>query len=134
MSPLGIARHRGRHRRLSSSAITALYRQKDAATVAAIKYATEVTELQQQLDTAGITISGLLLDAEEAQREITRLTAALANATTVRIAAGVRDIAPDDEPTHPIDVRKIRAEHAADAANPAVYVPMRLAAVEAGRL
>lgn len=87
MSLLDIARSRGRHRGLASaelrSELDAVSRQKDAATIAAIRYATEATELQQQLDKAGITISGLLHDLGEAQREIDGLRAALANATSV---------------------------------------------------
>ncbi|MFF1341078.1 hypothetical protein ACFVYT_24695 [Streptomyces sp. NPDC058290] len=127
--------HRLPSRQQLAADLKAVNRQKDAATIAAIKYATEATELQQQLDEAGITISGLLHDLEIARQEGIRLQAALDNATTVSVASAVRDITPGDEPTHPIDVRKIRAEYVADATDPAVYVPMRLAeAVEAGLL
>lgn len=98
MSVLGIARPRGRHRRLSPSEVTALHRQKDAATVAAI-----------QLDAAGIRLSGALWDLEEAQREITSLKAALANATSITPRPATRDIDPDDQPTSPtgINVRPL---------------------------
>lgn len=109
MSLLGIARPRGRHRRLSPSEVTALHRQKDAATVAAIHYATLAEERLQQLDAAGIELSGALWDLEEAQREITSLKAALANATSVTPRPAIRDIAPDDQPTSPtgINVRPL---------------------------
>lgn len=127
--------HRLPSRSQLAADLRACHRQKDAATVAAIKYATEVTELQQQLDAAGIEISGLLHDLEIARQEGIRWQAALANATSVRIASGARDITPGDEPTHPIDVSEIRSKCAADASNPAKYVPMRLSAVvEAGLL
>ncbi|MFI8448194.1 hypothetical protein [Streptomyces erythrochromogenes] len=109
-----IGRQRGRHRRLTSAEVAALHRQKDAATLAAIKYATEATELQQQLDEAGITISGLLEDLRVEREEGSRLKAALANATSVSVACGVRDIWPGEEPTHPhgLDVRTLRARFA----------------------
>jgi hypothetical protein len=129
--------HRLPSRQQLAADLKACHRQKDAATVAAIKYATEATELQQQLDAAGIELSGARLDLEEAQREIRRLTAALANATSVTLSAGVRDITPGDEPTHPhgIDVRKLRAEHGTASTNPGEYAPLRLsAAAEAGLL
>lgn len=95
--------------------LKACHRQKDAATVAAIKYATEATELQQQLDEAGITISGLLEDLETARKEGIRLQAALDNATSVSVATGSRDIWPGEEPTHPqgLDVSTLRAQFAA---------------------
>ncbi|WP_405531592.1 hypothetical protein OG592_27305 [Streptomyces avidinii] len=114
--------------------LKAVNRQKDAATVAAIKYATEATELQQQLDEAGITISGLLEDLETARKEGIRLQSALDNATSRSIPATFdRDIWPGEEPTHPIDVSEIRARHG--SADPAAYVPMRLAPeVKAGLL
>ncbi|MFE3583742.1 hypothetical protein [Streptomyces vinaceus] len=75
--------HRLPSRQQLAADLRACHRQKDAATIAAIKYATEAEERQQELDAAGITISGLLLDLEEAQREIQSLRAALANATSV---------------------------------------------------
>lgn len=93
--------HRLPSRQQLAADLKACNRGKDAATVAAIKYATEVAELQQQLDVAGIRISGLLYDAEEAQREIDGLRAALANATSVTAPASQRGIALDDQPTNP---------------------------------
>lgn len=104
MSMLHIPRPRGRHRRCTPAEAAALHRQKDAATPAAIKYATAATELQQQLDAAGVTISGLLWDQKEAQREIDGLRAALANATSVSTPAAVRDVAADEQPTSPTGV------------------------------
>lgn len=71
--------------------------------------------LQDQLDRAGIDYSGALHDLEEARGEIRRLAAeairlqaALDNATSVDVAAGVRDIDPDDQPTQPMDMREVR--------------------------
>ncbi|WP_327300430.1 hypothetical protein [Streptomyces goshikiensis] len=129
----GTGLHRLPSRSQLAADLKACHRQKDAATVAAIKYATEVTELQQQLDAAGIELSGVRLDLEEAQREIRRLTAALANATSMTVAVGLRDVTPGDEPTHPIDVSDIRARYG--STSPAEYTPMRLsAAAEAGLL
>ncbi|MGW7329690.1 hypothetical protein ACWGIU_14070 [Streptomyces sp. NPDC054840] len=125
MSLLDIARQHGRHRRLSSSEVAALHRQKDAATVAAIRYATEATELQLQLDAAGIRISGLLEDLRVEREEGSRLKAALANATSLSVDCGTRDIWPGEEPTHPIDVSEIRARYG--STDPAAYVPMQLA-------
>lgn len=70
--------------------------------------------LQDQLDAAGIDLSGVRLDLEEALKanarlndEVIRLQSALANATCVDVAAGHRDIDPDDQPTQPIDVRTL---------------------------
>lgn len=124
---------RGRHRQTPAelrAELAAVKRQKDAATVAAIKYATEVVELQQQLDAAGIQISGLLEDLRVEREEGSRLRAALANATSVTVSCGIRDITPGDQPTEPTDVRQLRARFAGPV--PA-YVPMFLAhAVEYG--
>lgn len=44
--------------------------------------AAENGQLQRQLDTAGIELSGARLDLEEAQQELAALRAALANATS----------------------------------------------------
>lgn len=113
MTRLGIARPLGLHRLPSRwqlvADLKACHRQKDAATVAAIKYATEAEERQQELDAAGITISGLLLGLEEAQRENAGLRAALANAAATSLPAGQREVEPDDQPTHPagINVRPL---------------------------
>jgi hypothetical protein len=91
-------------------------------------------ELQQQLDTAGIELSGLRLDLERARAEGIRLRTALDNATTVHVAAALtRDIWPGEESTHPIDVSEIRARYG--STDPAAYVPMRLSdAAEADAL
>ncbi|WP_412078980.1 hypothetical protein ACLF6K_37185 [Streptomyces xanthophaeus] len=119
MSLLHIARPGGKHRSASRPQIAAdldaCRRQKDAATIAAIRYATDAKELQQQLDTAGIELSGVRLDLEEAQREITRLTAALANATSVS------DLGqhPAVTETQPIPVLPL---HQSPLANPA-HIP-----------
>lgn len=141
MSLLYIARARGRHRHLSPAELlaelTATRRQKDGATIAAIKYATLAEERQRQLDEAGITISGLLLDLEIARQEDIRLQAALDNATRVTVAASwTRDVSPGDEPTHPqgIDVSPLRARFGGVSTSPAEYVPLQLSAAAASRL
>lgn len=142
MSLLDIARARGRHRHLSAAELlaelVATRRQKDGATIAAIKYATLAEERQRQLDEAGITISGLLIDLETAREEGIRLQSALDNATHVTVVASwTRDISPGDEPTHPqgLDVRQLRTEYGTASTSPAEYAPMRLsAAAEAGLL
>ncbi|KOU17057.1 hypothetical protein [Streptomyces sp. WM6349] len=66
-------------------------------------------QLERQLDAAGIELSGLRLDLEEAQQELTELRAALANATSVTAPAAVRNIDPGDLPTSPtgINVRPL---------------------------
>lgn len=113
MSLLDIARARGRHRLLSPAELlaelTATRRQKDSATIAAIKYATLAEERLQQLDAAGIEMSGLRYDLGEAQREIDGLRAALANATATSSPASQREVGPGDEPTSPtgINVRPL---------------------------
>lgn len=125
MSLLDIARAQGRHRGLSPAQllgkIARLERALTRAKFTAITYAAEATDLraerdqlEQQLDAAGIEISGLLLDLTTARQEGIRLRAALANATSVSVAAGARDITPGDEPTYPqgTDVTTLRAQFA----------------------
>lgn len=118
--------HRLPSRSQLAADLKACHRQKDAATVAAIKYATAATELQQQLDAAGIEISGLLLDLAMARQEGIRLQAALDNATSassLSLHAAVTE-------TQPIPVVSQPA-----STSPAEYVPMRLpAAAEADLL
>lgn len=142
MSFVDMVRTSGRHRGLSPvqllQKIARLERAVTRAKFAAIAYATEATDLraerdqlEQQLDAAGIEISGHLHGLEIARQEGIRLQAALDNATSVSVASGVRDIWPGEDPTYPIDVSEIRARHG--STSPAVYVPMRLsAAAEAG--
>ncbi|MFZ3473151.1 hypothetical protein ACODT3_10545 [Streptomyces sp. 4.24] len=98
--------------------IARLERAVTRAKFTAITYATEAAELQEQLDVAGITISGLLHDLKQeraarktADQEGIRLKAALDNATSISVAVGSRDIADDDQPTHPTgtDVRPLWA-------------------------
>lgn len=146
MSLLDIARAQGRHRGLSPVQlllkIARLERAVTRAKFTAVTRAAEAAELEQQLDAAGIEISGLRYDLEQeraarkiAEEEGIRLKAALDNATSVSVAAGIRDIWPGEEPTHPIDVSEIRARYGTASTNPAEYVPMRLsAAAEAGLL
>ncbi|MFI5985107.1 hypothetical protein ACIBEA_30100 [Streptomyces sp. NPDC051555] len=146
MSLLDIARAQGRHRGLSPAQllgkIARLERALTRAKFTAITYATEATDLraerdllEQQVDTAGIEISGLLLDLATAREEGIRLKAALDNATSVHVAAGVRDITPGEDPTHPqgLDVSRLRARFG--GTRPIEYVPLHLAAAaEEGRL
>lgn len=137
MSLLDIARAPGRHRGLSPAQllrkIGRLERAVTRAKFTAITYATEATDLraerdqlEQQLDDAGIKISGLLLDLDRARNEGIRLKAALDNATSVHVSAGIRNIDADDQPTHPIDVSEIRARFGTASTNPTEYVPMPL--------
>ncbi|HEY9369091.1 hypothetical protein [Streptomyces sp.] len=62
------------------------------------------TQLQNQLDAAGIELSGTRLDLDQAQHHIKALEARLANLTAVSSPAGERDIDPGDEPTQPVRV------------------------------
>ncbi|MFD5678381.1 hypothetical protein [Streptomyces sp. NPDC127040] len=90
-------------------------RQKDAATVAAIKYATEATELRKQLEELAGQVFGLQGQLELAQLEGIRLQSELANATSESAPARfARDIWPGDEPTYPngLDVTTLRARFA----------------------
>ena len=86
MSLLDIARPGGRHRsatiRELHNRITALQTSRRELKATAARLAHDRQLLERQLDTAGIERSGLLLDLEEAQREIRSLRAALANATS----------------------------------------------------
>lgn len=137
MSLLGIVKAQGQHRSLPAWKLRSLL--QDAVLRAELAEITS-EERQQQLDAAGIEISGLLYDLEQeraarqtAEQEGIRLKAALDNATSVSVACGTRDIWPGEDPTHPIDVSEIRARHG--STSPAEYVPMRLsAAAEAGHL
>ncbi|MFD5678401.1 hypothetical protein [Streptomyces sp. NPDC127040] len=141
MSILDIARAPGRHRGLSPAQlirkIGRLERAVNRAKFTAITYATEATDLraerdqlERQLDAAGIEVSGLRLDLDTARKEGIRLQAALDNATSVHVRAGIRDIDADDQPTHPIDASEIRARFG--SSSPAEYVPMPLS--EAGAI
>jgi hypothetical protein len=140
MSLIDIVKAQGQHRGLPAWKLRSLLQDAELRVELA-----EITseERQQQLDAAGIEISGLLYDLEQeraarktAEEEGIRLQAALDNATSVSVAAGTRDIWPGEEPTHPIDVSEIRARYGGTASSsPAEYVPMRLsAAAEAGLL
>lgn len=88
--------------------------ERDELACALVRETTRSQLLQDQLDQAGIDYSGALEDLREAREtnarlndEVTRLQAALANATRIDVAAGHRDIDPDDQPTQPIDVRPL---------------------------
>ncbi|MGW3321082.1 hypothetical protein [Streptomyces virginiae] len=123
MSLADIVRAQGQHRGLPPRKLRTIAYNAERRTEAAEAAA---EELQQQLDTAGIELSGLQLDLETARAEGIRLRAALDNATTVHVAAALgRDIWPGDEDTHPIDVSEIRDRYG--STDPAAYAPMRLA-------
>ncbi|MFE2140249.1 hypothetical protein ACFXA3_00520 [Streptomyces sp. NPDC059456] len=140
MSLADIVRPHGRHRgatiRELHNRIEALQTSRRVLKSNMAALAAENSLLQRQLDTAGIELSGARLDLETAEREGIRLQAALDNATRLSVRASwARDIDPGDEPTHPIDVREIRARYGAASTNPAEYAPLRLsAAAEAGLL
>lgn len=98
-----------------------LRREIDEATCQLVALATEVDthraardeleaerdRLEGQLDAAGIEVSGLRLDLEQANAHIKALQAQVANLTAVSVPAGERDIDPSDQPTHPVDVRPL---------------------------
>lgn len=111
----GTGLHRLPSRSQLAADLAAVHRQKDAATIAAIKYATEATELRKELEEVHARLFGLQGLLEIAQLEGIRLTSELASATAVTIpATWVRDITPGEEPTHPqgLNVRTLRAQFA----------------------
>lgn len=114
--------------------LKACRREKDTAEVAAIRYATEATELRKELQELHAQLFGLQGQLEIAQLEGSRLRSELANATRSTVPATfARDIWPGEEPTHPIDVSEIRARFG--STDPTAYVPMRLSeAAEADAL
>lgn len=111
----GAGLHRLPSRQQLAADLKACHRQKDAATIAAIKYATEATELRRELEEVHAQLFGLQGQLEIAQLEGSRLQSELANATRVTVPATfARDIWPGEEPTHPqgTDVRTLRAQFA----------------------
>lgn len=113
MSIADIVRPGGKHRvpsvRELQRHIAELQLSRRILKATAHRLAVDNGRLERQLDAAGIELSGARWDLEEAQREITSLKAALANATSVTPRPAVRDIAPDDQPTSPtgINVRPL---------------------------
>lgn len=118
MSLLGIALAQGQHRGLPPRKLRSLLQDAELRAELA-----EITcgGLEQQLDAAGIEISGLRYELEQEQtarkiavQEGIRLQAALENATSVSVACGVRDIWPGEEPTYPqgLNVRTLRDQFA----------------------
>lgn len=113
MSLLGIARPLGKHRvptiRELQRQITELQLSRRLLKATAHRLAVENGQLERDLDKAGIKLSGALYDLEEAQREITELRSALANATSVTTPPAVREVEPGDAPTSPtgINVRPL---------------------------
>lgn len=112
----GVGRHRGK-------SPVQLRRELDEATCHLVAMATEInelraerTQLEQQLDEAGIELSGARNDLDIADREQRRLQDAVrawearwANAHPVSVPAP-RDLRPSDErPTVPTDVSSVRA-------------------------
>ncbi|MEU8525305.1 hypothetical protein AB0C77_06830 [Streptomyces sp. NPDC048629] len=88
-----------------------LRQELDEATCHLVAMATEIDahkaaerRLEDQLDAAGIELSGLRLDLDHAQQQNRALEARLANLTAVSSPAGERDIDPGDEPTQPVRV------------------------------
>ena len=112
----GVGRHRGK-------TPAQLRAELDEATCHLVALATEIDELraernqlEQQLDAAGIELSGARHDLRTADNECKRLEAAVtawecrwANAHPIRVPAP-RDLRGDDErPTAPTDVSSLRA-------------------------
>lgn len=111
----GAGLHRLPSRQQLAADLKACHRQKDAATVAAIKYATEATELRRELEEVHARLFGLQGQLEIAQLEGSRLQSELANASHVTVPASwARDVDPGDEPTYPhgLNVRTLRARFA----------------------
>ncbi|MGW7053071.1 hypothetical protein [Streptomyces sp. NPDC054887] len=75
-----------------------------ALTTAIGEFQAERNQLEAQLDTAGIELSGAREDLAAAHRELTELRAFKANVTAVDSPTGHRDIDPDDQPTHPAGI------------------------------
>lgn len=130
----GLARHRGK-------SPMQLRAELDEAVCALVALTTEVDTLraerdllEQQLDQAGIDLSGALEDLRAERAETLSLQAVLDNATATAVPPSHRDVDPDDQPTHPagIDVRDLRARfavgpvvslwHSPQAADPA-HIP-----------
>ncbi|MEU0393867.1 hypothetical protein ABZ208_13990 [Streptomyces sp. NPDC006208] len=111
MSILDTVRGHGRHRGKTPAQ---LRRELDTALCELVGAATRIGELwaernqlEHLLDQAGIELSGIRLDLDEAERELTELRAFKANVTAVSQPAGQRDIDPADQATAPIDVRPL---------------------------
>jgi septal ring factor EnvC (AmiA/AmiB activator) len=102
----------GQHRGKSPAQ---LRRELDQATCDLVALATrlyEVTEertrLEEQLDAAGIELSGVRLDLCTTEAELAAVTARLANATAITVPPAVRDTSHSaDQATQPINVRPL---------------------------
>jgi hypothetical protein len=129
MSLLTTVRSAARHRGRSPAQ---LREELDQANASLDELGRAYLTVVEQLDQAGIDLSGALEDirvaherntelcvANEALSEENReLTARLANLDPYRnLAIGTRDVDPGDSPTEPIDVRALRAAHGDDYLN-----------------
>ncbi|MGW0312073.1 hypothetical protein [Streptomyces flavidovirens] len=122
-------RTRARHRGLTPwqlvQKIGRLEREADDLTCQMVALSTENgelraarNELEAQLDTAGIDLSGVREDLAAAERELVELRAFKANVTSVDVPAGHRDIDPDDQPTGTIPVKTLQAALNTAVTNP----------------
>lgn len=91
---------------------TGLRAERDAAVAKTRKQQTTIDRLQQQL---GAERKARAADAMQAKQEVARLQMALrawesqwANEHPITVPAGHRAVDPDDQPTHPVDVRTLR--------------------------
>ncbi|WP_432027406.1 hypothetical protein [Streptomyces sp. 1222.5] len=109
------AKHRGKTPWQLVQTIGRLERQADVRECELVGLATRVSELyaernqlEQQLDEAGIELSGAREDLRQAREELAAYRAAEANATRVDVPPMVRDTSdPADQATAPIDVRPL---------------------------
>jgi len=141
MSTLTTARTAAKHRRKSHTELYAeiarLERENEQLACAYTKLAAQYLIQQDELDQAGIDVSGALedkrvaevrADLAERQRheehvELTRLRARVANLDPWRLpGVGTRDVDPGDEATQPIDVRALRAVHAEPWTSPVIHL------------
>lgn len=107
MSLLGIARPSGRHRAVDE--VTRLRQQLLALallTASLYRRLAQATAARDAANAKASRLSEIEEYAAEVTRERNRLRAALANATSVHVAAGVRNISPGDEPTQPIPLAR----------------------------
>lgn len=111
------ARHRGCTPFQLTQKIGRLERENDNLACQLVGLTTEIGELlaernqlEQQLDTAGIELSGAREDLAAQEAELAALRAFKANTLAITIpATGIRDIETGEQPTEPagIDVRPL---------------------------
>ncbi|MFJ3812227.1 hypothetical protein ACIPWE_38430 [Streptomyces sp. NPDC090073] len=108
-------KHRGKTPWQLVQTIGRLERQADARECELVGLATRVSELyaernqlEQQLDEAGIELSGAREDLRQVREQLAAYRAAEANAHRVDVPPMVRDTSdPADQATAPIDVRPL---------------------------